>query len=84
LGGDDGKYKREIEVEEEEKRKKLAKAQKLEKSWELMRICKEYIKENSKVWENEEEIRLQKRNEEERKMERIRRVALKKGKIKER
>ena len=48
------------------------------------RLCREYIKENSKVWENEEKIRILKRNEEEKKMERIRRAAVKKGKIRER
>ena len=50
-------YRRELEEEEYARKMKKEKAQKLEKGWELMKICKTYIEKNSKVWKDEEEIR---------------------------
>ena len=54
------------------------KAAKLEKGWELMRLCKSYIETHSKNWKNEEDLRKTKIAEEEKKMERLREVARKK------
>ena len=42
--------RRELEEEEYARKMKKEKAQKLEKGWELMKICKTYIEKNSKEW----------------------------------
>ena len=76
-------YKRELEVQERRRSEKIERAKKLEKSWELMRLCKEFIQKNSTVWKDEEELRRKKKDEEERKMERLREVARKKGTLRE-
>ena len=50
-------YRKEIELEDKERKTKIEKAQKLEKSWELIKLCQTYIKENSKTWEDDEALR---------------------------
>ena len=71
-----------LEKEKIEKRRK-EKAAKLEKGWELMRLCKAFIEENSKAWKDEEESRRIQKDEEEKKMERLREAARKKGRMPE-
>jgi hypothetical protein len=60
--------KRREEIEEEEKirRDRITRAEKVHKSWELARICKEYIVNNSKSWKSEkiEREKMRKRQEE--------------------
>ena len=51
--------------------------------WELMRICRDYIEKNSKIWKDEERMRRFKQKEEDKKMERLREAARKKGNITE-
>ena len=54
-----------LEEEEEERSRRLEKAQRLNRSWELMRLCKEYIRENSNKWvdREDEEEKARKREE---------------------
>ena len=40
-----------------------------------MKVCQSYIEKNSKVWKYEEEMRRSKKDEEEKKMERLRLAA---------
>ena len=76
-------YRRELEEEEYARKMKKEKAQKLEKGWELMKSCKTYIEKNIKVWKDEEGIRKTKKDEEKKKIERLRTAAKKKGKLRE-
>ena len=76
-------YRKEIEDEENARQRKIEKSKKLEKGWELMKICKKFIEENSKAWKDEDEMRKKKKDAEEKKTERLRTVAIKKGRLKE-
>ena len=55
----------------------------MEKIWELVRLCRQYIQENSKVWKDEEEMRRVEKDKEEKRLERLRELARKKRKIRE-
>ena len=44
-------YRQEILKEQEEKKNRIELKEKKEKSWELFRLCKEYLEENSTDWE---------------------------------
>ena len=51
---------------EKEREARIEKKEKQEKSWELLRVCMAYLKENEKSWKIEEEERMtpKKRKEE--------------------
>ena len=76
-------YKDELEKEERLRKERKEKAEKLEKGWELLRVCRDFIGQNSKKWKEEEEMRQKKKKDEERKQERLREAARKKGIYKE-
>ena len=66
-------------MEEERKAARLEKAEKLSKSWELLRICKKMLEENGHKWTKSKERREIERREEEEKRERIEKANKKKG-----
>ena len=43
--------------EQEERDRRIKEAERLERTWELTRLCKIYIKENSPHWETNKELR---------------------------
>ena len=55
----------------------------MEKSWELLRICRTFIKENSKTWQDDDTNREKERQKEEKKRERLNKVAEKKETLKQ-
>ena len=64
--------------EERETADRREKASKKENSWALLRLCKNYIKENTRSWKNNMEVRGEERREEIEKNERLKKVAKKK------
>ena len=50
---------------EKERECRIEKKEKQEKSWELLRECTKFLKENEKNWKREEEERLTERNKKE-------------------
>ena len=66
-------HREQILKEEREKMARLEKQKKKEESWELYRLCKEFLEENSVEWE-------QRRKEREREQERLERVTRAKNK----
>ena len=70
-------YEKELKDEEEKRVRRKEKAEKREKGWELMKICKKFIEENSTTWKDEEEVRKQRKDLEEKREERLREVARK-------
>ena len=52
-----------LEREEEDRKARIEKAARLNKTWELMRICREIIKENANAW-IERKDKLEKKKEE--------------------
>ena len=68
---------REIWMQEEETRRveRIEKARKLQRGWELMRMCKEMIEENGEKWKKTKERRDMEKREELEKRERQRRAA---------
>ena len=46
---------------EKEREAKIEEKEKKERSWELLRLCTSYLKENEKSWKIEEEDRLTER-----------------------
>jgi hypothetical protein len=56
-------YRRKLENEEKVRKMQKEKTEQLGKGWELMRICRTFIEENSKTWKDEENIRKQKKDE---------------------
>ena len=71
-------YEKELKEEEAIRKRKKEKAEKREKGWELMKLCKKYIEENSKEWKDEEESRNIKRDAEEKKIKRLEKAAIEK------
>ena len=65
------KYREEIEKEEREKEERLSNVSRKEKTWKLMRLCKEFIEKNSKSWKTSKENREAKKKEEMEKTERL-------------
>ena len=56
--------KRRLGEEIQERKRKLDKKENLERSWQLAKVCREYIRENSKKWAGEVEERRKKREKE--------------------
>ena len=71
---------REIQNQEDDHRreKQIEKAKKLQKGWELMRLCKEMIEENGEKWKKLKERRDWERREEMVRKERLEKAAAKK------
>ena len=65
--------------EERERNSRIEKAQKLERSFHLLRLCRETIKEYGDTWEKSKERRDKERDEEERKHERLELAKIKKA-----
>ena len=55
-----------------------------EKSWELLRCCRDYIKTNSTSWKADERIRKEEREQEQMKKERLKKVGRKKRELERR
>ena len=64
-------YRSEIEREENEKKQRLEKANNLEKGWELLRLCRDFLRENASEWIDRQEEQRVRKIEEERKAERL-------------
>ena len=72
-------YKKELEKVAEETELRISKANKLHKSWELHNACRDFIRENDKIWKSNS---MERRKENEKK-ERHKKIEMKKGKEKE-
>ena len=48
-------YRRKLDEEEKEKENRIARANKSRTSWEIIRACREIVKENSKTWKESKE-----------------------------
>ena len=63
-------HKSRLEEEEKERKRRIKKKEDQEKSWELAKLCREYIRDNSKKWTGEIEDKRKKREKEIAKKER--------------
>ena len=73
-----------MKVEEEARRKRIEKARRQEKSWELIRVVRDYIEEvKTNSWFKNKEIRREKEKVEKQKQERIQRAGKKKSDLNE-
>ena len=73
----ESRFKEHKEILEEEARvreSRLVKSDIMRASWDLARLCREYIRENSKSWRGEEEERRKKREKEKERLENKQRV----------
>ena len=72
----------EMEAAEEERRKRLEKAKRQERSWELMRVIRDYIEEvKANSWFRNKEIRRVRERAESEKRERLERASMKKEEL---
>ena len=53
------KRQEEMDKEEQERQARIRKAKRLEDSWKLVNLCREYIKENSQTWRDRDDEREQ-------------------------
>ena len=74
-----GEHRKTLELEEEERRKRIQTRQKLENSWELAKLCRSFIRENSKNWKGDLEENRKKREKETEREERKMRAEKKRG-----
>ena len=58
------KYRERLEDKEKDIKERREKASRKEKSWELLRCYRDYIKTNSTSWKAEERIRKEEREQE--------------------
>ena len=72
-------YEEKRRIEEHEREMRLKRADRMEKSWEMLRISKKYIKENSPHWEQNRE----QRERDQKRKERLEKVGAKKAVEKE-
>ena len=72
----------EMREEEKDREERKERASNLEKSWELMRMCTQYIRENNKNWKDEGTQNRKRQEDLERKEERLTKIAERRGKIK--
>ena len=72
-------HREEIDKENKEREKRVEEKEKKEKSWELLRQCRDYLKENEKNWKIEMTERERKRIQEEERERRLARAEAKKG-----
>ena len=76
-------HEEKMRKEEEEGTLRRERALKKEKSWELLRICKEILRENCKSWERNAKEREEEKRTEEEKSERMKVVQKKKEELQE-
>ena len=57
------KRQEEMDKEEQERQARIRKAKRLEDSWKLVNLCREYIKENSQTWRDRDDEREQEMND---------------------
>ena len=76
-------HREELEREERARKTRIDKSEKMEESWELLRICMGYIRENSERWKKEEKERQEKAQKEEEKRARLILAARKRENLKE-
>ena len=50
-------YRNSVVIDEEKRQKRISEKKKKEESWELYRICKKYLEDNSRDWEKMKEKR---------------------------
>ena len=74
-------YRREIEKEEMEKNLRVEKARKMEKSWELLRMCRDFMRENAREWSEQRDLEEKRKGEEERKTDRLEKCNREKEKL---
>ena len=55
----------------------------MEKGWELLRLCSNYLRENTQEWTDRQEEQRVRRVDEERKADRLRKAEMEKGRFKE-
>ena len=70
-----------MKEEEHRREKQIEKAKKLQKGWELMRLCRKTIEENGEKWRKSKERRDLEKQEELEKNERLERAAKKKSEV---
>ena len=75
-------HREEMREEEKDREERKERASNLEKSWELMRMCTQYIRENNKNWKDEETEKRKGQEDLDRKEERLAKIAEKRGKTK--
>ena len=75
-------HRDEMREEDKDREDRKERASNLEKSWELMRMCTQYIRENNKNWKDEETEKRKGQEDLERKEERLAKIAEKRGKTK--
>ena len=74
-------YRRGIEKEELEKNLRVEKARKMEKSWELLRMCRDFMRENAREWSEKRDLEEKRKSEEERKADRLEKCSREKEKL---
>ena len=74
-------YKKEIEREDLERNQRMEKANNLEKGWELLRLCRDFVKTNTADWTDRQEDNKLQKLEEERKTERLRKCEKERGRF---
>ena len=77
------KHRERIRKEERDRKEKQENAEKKKASWELLRMCRDYIKENGRSWKTDQRKRDFENNSQNQKMKRLEKVAEKKEKIRE-
>ena len=77
------KHRERIRKEEKDRKEKQEKAEKKKASWELLRMCRDYIKENGRSWKADQRKRDLKNESHNQKMIRLEKVAEKKERIRE-
>ena len=75
-------YRREIEREEKEKNLRMEKVKNLEKGWELLRLCRDFVREHTDECSERQEINKPSKQEEERKLERFEKCGREREKFK--
>ena len=77
------KHRESIRKEERERKEKQEKAEKKKASWELLRMCRDFIKENERSWKNDQKKRDLESESKNQKVKRVEKVAEKKKIIRE-
>ena len=77
------KNRERIRKEERDRKEKQENAEKKKASWELLRMCRDYIKENGRSWKTDQRKRNLENESHNQKMIRLEKVSEKKEKIRE-
>ena len=78
------KREEEIELEEKTRQERMSKQRRLERSWDLLKLCREMMREEGYNWKISRERREEERRKQEEKAERLQRAAKQKEKFDER